>query len=214
MGKNNMSTLSKPVLRAASILGFFSFIGIGLVSLTHLVTEDRIIENERLFVTKTLREIVPDKLHDNDLLNSSIQVVDPLLAPDNHPVTLYKAFKNNNLVAIIASPLSADGYNGTIKLLVAIKKDGSLLGVRVTSHHETPGLGDGIESHKSDWIHSFNGLSLQQPPLTGWAVKRDGGQFDQFTGATITPRAVVKAVLNTLKYYQANRALLMDANNE
>jgi len=214
MGKNNMSTLSKPVLRAASILGFFSFIGIGLVSLTHLVTEDRIIENERLFVTKTLREIVPDKLHDNDLLNSSIQVVDPLLAQGNRPVTLYKAFKNNNLVAIIASPMSADGYNGTIKLLVAIKKDGSLLGVRVTSHHETPGLGDGIESHKSDWIHSFNGLSLQQPPLNGWAVKRDGGQFDQFTGATITPRAVVKAVLNTLKYYQANRALLMDANNE
>ncbi len=214
MGKNNMSTLSKPVLRAASILGFFSFIGIGLVSLTHLVTEDRIIENERLFVTKTLREIVPDKLHDNDLLNSSIQVVDPLLAQGNRPVTLYKAFKNNNLVAIIASPMSADGYNGTIKLLVAIKKDGSLLGVRVTSHHETPGLGDGIESHKSDWIHSFNGLSLQQQPLTGWAVKRDGGQFDQFTGATITPRAVVKAVLNTLKYYQANRALLMDANNE
>jgi len=214
MGKNNMSILSKPVLRAASILGLFSFIGIGLVSLTHSVTEDRIIENERQFITKTLREIVPNNLHDNDLLNSSVQVSDPLLAPDNRPVTLYKAFKNNELIAIIASPLSADGYNGSIKLLVAIKKDGSLLGVRVVSHHETPGLGDGIESHKSDWIYSFNGLSLQQPPLSGWAVKRDGGQFDQFTGATITPRAIVKAVLNTLKYYQANRALLTDANNE
>jgi len=214
MGKNNMSTLSKPVLRAASILGFFSFIGIGLVSLTHLVTEDRIIENERQFVTKTLREIIPDNLHDNDLLSNTIQVTDPLLAPDNRPVTLYKAFKNNKLVAIIASPLSTGGYNGSIKLLVAIKKDGSLLGVRVVSHHETPGLGDSIESHKSDWIYSFNGLSLQQPLLSGWAVKRDGGQFDQFTGATITPRAIVKAVLNTLQYYQINNPLLTDTSNE
>ena len=101
--------------------------------------------------------------------------------------------------------IAPDGYGGDIHVLVAVKSDGSLAGVRVLAHKETPGLGDLIDEDKSKWIFSFNGLSLGNPPEKQWKVKRDGGSFDQFTGATITPRAVVKAVKKVLVYFKANQ---------
>jgi len=209
-----MANTNKVILKSAWILGLFSIIGIGLVSLTHHVTADKIADNGRLFVLKNLRALVPDDMHDNDLLSDVIEFSDPNSFGNKHPVKIYKAFKNQQLVAIIASPTAADGYNGSIKLLVAIRKNGELIGVRVVSHQETPGLGDAIDSNKGDWIHSFAGRSLNNPKLSEWQVKRDGGYFDQFTGATITPRAVVKAVRKTLQYYQANKDNLVTSSKE
>ncbi|MFT6625297.1 MAG: electron transport complex protein RnfG [Cycloclasticus sp.] len=203
-----MADNKKLMLRAGLVLGLFSLIGIGLVSLTHTLTHEKIEENERLFVLKNLRELVPENLHDNDLLASSLQVSAPKIFANDKKLTVYRAFKNKRLVAVIASPTAPDGYNGSIKLLVAIKENGELIGVRAVLHHETPGLGDAIDTNKSDWVHSFSGLSLQNPKPKSWRVKRDGGVFDQFTGATITPRAVVKTVLKTLQYYQANKETL------
>ena len=106
---------------------------------------------------------------------------------------------------------AVDGYNGNITLLAGINRDGSLRGVRVVSHKETPGLGDAIEAEKSDWIRAFSGRSLRDPAAEQWTVQRDGGEFDQFTGATITPRAVVNAVRMALEYYEANRGRLFDS---
>lgn len=203
-----MADNKKLMLRAGLVLGLFSLVGIGLVSFTHSITHEKISENERLFVLKNLRELVPESLHDNDLLANSLHVSDPKLFGNEQEVTLYRAFKNEQLVAVIASPTAPDGYNGSIKLLVAIKENGELIGVRAVSHHETPGLGDAIDTNKSDWVYSFNGRSLLNPDVKSWRVKRDGGAFDQFTGATITPRAVVKTVLKTLQYYQANKEAL------
>lgn len=194
------------MIRAGWVLGLFSLIGIGLVSLTHFFTQEKIAENERLFVLKNLRELVPDNLHDNDLLADTLVVSDDNFFGKNTDVTIYRAIKNNQLIAVIATPTAPDGYSGSIKLLVAIKENGELLGVRAVSHHETPGLGDAIDTNKSDWIYDFTGRTLNNPSVKYWRVKRDGGEFDQFTGATITPRAVVKAVLKTLQYYQANKA--------
>jgi len=111
-------------------------------------------------------------------------------------------------VALVIEALAPDGYSGTIRLLVGINIDGSLGGVRVVAHRETPGLGDAIEEERSDWILGFTGKSLQDPPLQKWAVKKDGGAFDQLTGATITPRAVVKAVRQALLYYRDQKDAL------
>lgn len=208
MGTNNMTINKTVIIKSAWILGLFSLIGIGLVSLTHTLTHEKIIENERQFVLKNLRALVPESLHDNDLLEDTVRASAPEFFGNEHAVTVYKAFKQQQLVAIIASPTAPDGYNGSIKLLIAIRQNGELMGVRVVAHQETPGLGDAIDSNKSDWIHAFNGLSLRNPELNAWKVKRDGGHFDQFTGATITPRAVVKMVLKTLQYYQANKTTL------
>src|SRR5690606_4959952 len=114
------------------------------------------------------------------------------------PVTVYRAFRGGEPVAALFNSVAPDGYSGEIRLLVGVRVDGSLSGVRVLSHKETPGLGDPIEVRHSDWITRFSGLSLENPPFERWKVRRDGGDFDQFTGATITPRAVVKATRNTL----------------
>ncbi|ORU94182.1 MAG: electron transport complex subunit G [Cycloclasticus sp. symbiont of Bathymodiolus heckerae] len=203
-----MSDSRSVLIKSGWVLGLFSFIGIGLVSLTYSVTHEKIAENERLFILKNLRELVPGTLHDNDLLADTLQIAQAKEFAGKHPVTIYRALKNKKLVAIIAAPTAPDGYNGSIKLLVAIKENGELIGVRAVSHHETPGLGDAIDTNKSDWIHAFNGRSLSNPPIRSWHVKKDGGDFDQFTGATVTPRAVVKAVLKTLQYYQANHSNL------
>jgi electron transport complex protein RnfG len=117
-------------------------------------------------------------------------------------------------VAAVLASIAPDGYAGTIKLLVGINYDGSIAGVRVVSHKETPGLGDAIEAERSDWILGFNGHSLREPGEERWKVKKDGGIFDQFSGATITPRAIVAAVHNTLSYYQNNREALFAAAEE
>jgi electron transport complex protein RnfG len=111
-------------------------------------------------------------------------------------------------VALVIAAVAPDGYSGSIRLLVGINRDGSLAGVRTLAHRETPGLGDRIEAQRDDWILGFAGKSLDRPALQAWRVKRDGGVFDQFTGATITPRAVVRAVKNSLIYYRDNREAL------
>lgn len=202
-----MNRLPKPVLTAAAILGLFSVFGTGLVALVHDKTEARIQENQRQTLLNSLRALIPVDRYDNDLLADAIEVNDPDLGT-RKPVSVYRARKAGQSVAAVLSPSAPDGYNGEIRLLVAIWADGRLAGVRVLAHKETPGLGDPIDENKSDWIFGFNGLSLDNPPEGFWKVTRDGGVFDQFTGATITPRAVVKAVRKTLGYFALNRAAL------
>ena len=111
-------------------------------------------------------------------------------------------------VAAIMTPVEAPGYAGTIKLIVGIKADGSLGGIRILAHKETPGLGDKVEESRSDWVHSFKGKSLTNPTPKRWKVKRDGGDFDQFTGATITPRSIVAATKSSLEYFASHKQQL------
>jgi electron transport complex protein RnfG len=186
---------------AALVLGAFAILGVGLVSATYEGTKERIAYNERLALLRKLQAIVPAETVDNDMVTDRIIVEDEeLLGPD--PVAVYRGRKDGEPVAAVFAAIVPDGYSGPIKLLVAVRSDGTLGGVRVVSHKETPGLGDRIEEDRSDWILGFKGKSLEDPPPAQWKVKRDGGAFDQFTGATITPRAVVKAVKNTLLYVQ------------
>jgi len=192
---------TKPIFIAALILGAFSVAGVGLVSATYEVTRERIEDNERLSLLRKLQAIVPAESVDNDMIADRIEVHDPeMLGADTTYV--YRGRKNGEPVAAILTPVVPDGYSGPIKLLVAVRPDGTLSGVRVVSHKETPGLGDKIEEEKSDWVFDFAGKSLGNPPLEDWKVKRDGGVFDQFTGATITPRSIVNAVKNTLLYVE------------
>lgn len=189
---------------AAGILAAFAVAGVGLVAFTELSTRERIAANERAYLLRALNEVVPAEAHDNDMFSDTVHVSDEDLLGTPEPVTVFRAFSGGQPAAVILTPIAPDGYSGTIRLLVGIAVDGRLTGVRVTSHRETPGLGDGIEAARSDWILGFNGRSLDDPPRARWTVRRDGGDFDQFTGATITPRAVVKAVRNALLYFEKN----------
>ena len=198
------------MLISALVLSLFAIAGTFFVSYTFDNTLDRITENKRLALLKAIHVLIPTKAHNNDIFTDIIYKTDYDLLGSKKPVNIYRARKDSKPVAVIINSIAPDGYNGNINLLVAINYNGTLAGVRVVHHKETPGLGDAIEANRSDWITKFKMLSLTTPDKKGWAVKRDGGEFDQFTGATITPRAIVKAVYNTLRYYKKHRDSLYE----
>jgi electron transport complex protein RnfG len=197
-----------PVLAAAALtLGAVAAVGVALVAATHGLTAARIAANEREALVRRLAAILPPGIRTDALLRDAFEARDPALLGSARTL-VYRARRKGEPVALVIAPIAPDGYGGPIKLLVAVLKDGTLGGVRVVADSETPGLGDKIQATKSDWILGFAGKSLVNPPLAKWKVKRDGGEFDQFTGATITPRAVVKAVRNTLIYVRQHRQTL------
>ncbi len=205
-----MSPALPPVIRSSFLLGIIALLGTALLAAVNALTHERIIEQEKHRVLQQLNEIVPTTSFNNDLLADKIEIRDETFFRHPAAVTVYRARMDGQAVAVMMIVNTPDGYNGNIRLLAGINAAGTVLGVRVVSHRETPGLGDPIEIEKSDWIRRFTNKSLHDPGPNGWAVKKDGGQFDQFTGATISPRAVVKAVHNTLLYFEANQQLLFN----
>lgn len=196
------------ILITAAMLALFGMIGTGLVALSYTGTRERVAANERAALLQRLDALLPAGSFDNDVVADTLQVRDPGLLGSKQSVTVYRARQQGRPSVAVLTPVAPDGYSGEIKLLVGIRYDGTLTGVRVLAHHETPGLGDPIEEGRSDWITRFTGHSLSNPAASGWKVKRDGGDFDQFTGATITPRAVVGAVHRCLLYFAQHRAEL------
>jgi H+/Na+-translocating ferredoxin:NAD+ oxidoreductase subunit G len=196
----------KPALTLAIIAAVLT----ALVALVASFTRDRIASNEQAWIRQRLDALVPPGTHDNDLLADSITVTAPDLLGSPQPVKIYRARRAGAPVAAVLRPIAPDGYRGPIELLVAIGQDGRLIGVQVIRHQETPGLGDAFESRDVHWLDRFRGRSLTDPLPPRWTVRRDGGDFDAFTGATITPRAIVKAVRNALEYYQRNSQRIFD----
>jgi electron transport complex protein RnfG len=181
-----------------------------VLALVASLTRERITANEQAWIKQRLDALVAPDSHDNDLLADSIAVTAPDLLGSAQPVRIYRARRGGAPVAAIIRPIAPDGYRGPIELLVAVGYDGRLIGVQVIRHEETPGLGDAFESRDVHWLDRFRGRSLTDPPPQRWTVRRDGGDFDAFTGATITPRAIVKAVRNSLEYYQRNRQRIFE----
>lgn len=200
----------RTILFTAILLSLFTVIGATLVAYTFENTKARIAANERAALLRNLHVLVPPDSHTNDLFRDVIEVQDPTLLGSRAPVQVYRARRNGEPVALVLTPEAPDGYSGAIRLLVGIDPEGTLIGVRVISHRETPGLGDAIEAERSDWILNFDGRSLGNPPAAQWRVRRDGGVFDQFTGATVTPRAVVNAVRKSLIYFEQHRDRLFE----
>ncbi|SOC07259.1 electron transport complex protein RnfG [Alloalcanivorax xenomutans] len=195
--------IGQAITRNAVILGLFAIGTAATLALTNQATRQRVECNRQAALADALAQVMPPARHDNPLLDDSITVTDPLLGHGEHHI--YRARLGGEASGAVLEAVAPDGYGGDIRLIVGVDRDGTVLGVRVVPpHNETPGLGDNIEIRKSDWILGFNGTSLEQPSASGWAVKKDGGRFDSFTGATITPRAVVSAVHGALRYYQAH----------
>jgi len=198
------------ILKSAAALALVAIVGTSLLTGVNKLTEARIAEQEKRVILDQLGQIVSPDLYNNELQLDQITFQDDLYFPRGQQVVAYRARMNEQAVAVILKLAAVNGYNGNINLLVGINENGSLCGVRVTSHKETPGLGDAIEIEKSDWALAFNGMSLGHPLADTWAVRRDGGSFDQFTGATITPRAVVNAVGLSLEFFAKRKSFLFD----
>lgn len=203
-----MNALTRSMGVAALILAGFALVGTGLVAVTYTGTKDIIAEAQRAALEASLNQLVPADRYDNRVTEDVIEVTAPEWLGTDQPVTIYRARKNGQPAALFATPYAPDGYSGPIQLLIGVYADGTLAGVRVLAHKETPGLGDAIEERRSPWILAFAGKSLADPAPEQWKVKKDGGTFDQFTGATITPRAVVKATRRFLEYVQTHQEAL------
>ena len=200
----------KQILISGFLLWMFSVIGTTLVAVTQQQTEQQILDNEKKFLLRNLYALLPKHKLDNDITQDTTLIEPSHLLGTEVPTTVYRARKDNKSVAVILKAIAADGYSGKIHLLIGIYNDGRIAGVRVVKHNETPGLGDAIEIRKSSWIQGFDNKSLIKPAISEWKVKRDGGHFDQMTGATITPRAIVKAVKNTLLYFNDHKEELFE----
>lgn len=207
--------LGQSITRNSVLLALFAVCTTVLISGTYLLTRDRIALEKRHAEERALLEIVPRDMHDNSMLDDVIPVGPAAaglkLAEDKR---IYLARQNGEVVTAIVPVTAPDGYTGAIDLVVGVNRDGSIAGVRVLSHRETPGLGDKIDLKKTEWILGFDGRSLGNPEPARWAVRKDKGDFDQFTGATITPRAVVAATLRGLQYADANRQRLFEGAAE
>lgn len=188
------------------ILGAFC-LGFGmLLVLTNSFTKDdialRAVEDRQ----NSLAQVIPDSIHDNNLATDTLT----LKNDQGGEVIAYLSTKEGKVTGVAFETSTNTGYSGLIKVMLGVDPDGKILGARVLFHKETPGLGDKIEVKKGDWILRFTGLSIGNPPLEKWKVKKDGGQFDQFAGATITPRAVVKAIREGLQFFDANKTKIME----
>lgn len=196
----DMRNIAVPTATLAIIAALLT---VGLVTFAN-VTRDRIARNQQVWIKQHLDALVPPQSYDNDPLVDTTEVTAPDLLGTATPVTAYRMRKAGLPVAVAIRSIAPDGYRGPLELLVAIAPGGQLLGVQVIRHDETPGLGDAFENRDAGWLDEFRGLSLTKPPQQRWTVRRDGGDFDAFTGATITPRAIVKAVRRTLEFYRGH----------
>lgn len=198
--------LGQSISKNSLLLAAFALATAGTLALTNLGTKGRIAEAERAAQQRALFEIIPVENHDNDLLNDVVtlpETAQSSLHVKNDAV-IHRARRNGEIIALIVPAVAPDGYSGDIEMIVGVNRDGSVAGVRVIKHKETPGLGDKIDLKKHQWILDFNGKSLTFPVVEEWKVKKDGGEFDQFAGATITPRAVVSQVKRVLEFVAAN----------
>lgn len=201
--------LGASITKNSILLGLFALFTTLIIAGTHLSTKDKIAEAQRRAEQKALLEIVPLSKHNNSMLDDTVSVgPDALLLHLKSDKKIYRARLDGKPVAAIFPAVAPEGYSGAIEIIVGINVDGSIAGVRALNHGETPGLGDKVDLKKSDWILSFNGKSLNNPKPSLWGVKKDKGAFDQFTGATITPRAVTKAVYESLLYFDQHREQL------
>lgn len=207
-----MKRIARSTLQTAVNLVFFSVLATAVLASTFFMTHDAIVKSEQAEKLKLINQIVPLAQFDNDIIQDTLTIpASELLGTEDNTIA-YRARLHGEPAAVVLESVAPDGYSGRIALILAVRANGELAGVRVVAHKETPGLGDYIELPKNPWIKGFDGKSRAVYKDADWKVKKDGGQFDYMAGATITPRAIVKAVNKALVYYGENRDKLFAAN--
>ena len=208
-----MATVTTPSYRKrlmyhAGLLGGMGLLASAILVLGDISTSNDIELRIKEDIKASINKVIPESYYDNDLLEDSTLVKSSHDISEDEYTKVYLARKNDKITAV-AFEVTGTGYAGPIEIILGIDDKNTLLGVRVISHSETPGLGDKIDANKDNWITKFSGHSLSNTSAENWRVKKDGGVFDQFSGATITPRAVVKAIHNGLLFFAENKQQIM-----
>lgn len=200
-----MQPIAKASMQTALRLLMFTVVGTAALAFTYTQTHDKIVASEEAEKLNLIKQIVPQEKFDNQIMQDTLSIAaDPLLGNDQTTIA-YRARLQDQASMLVMEAIAPDGYSGKIRFIIAIQYDGTIGGVRVVKHKETPGLGDYIDVAKSDWIKNFNGISLTNRADKDWKVKKDGGQFDYMAGATISPRAMVKAIHKAAQYFAQHR---------
>ena len=200
------------VLKSGVTLAAIGGVCAALVAITYSLTSERIAANEQAWLEKSLEPALAGLTFEGSVSESMLVVRTPHDLPGADDVIIYRVYADEHPVAALFAVTARDGYAGAIRVLIGIEHDGTITGIRILEHRETPGLGDKIVSSRSDWVYQFDGRSLGDPGLEEWAIKRDGGEFDQLTGASVTPRAVIKVAKETLIYFAAHRDEIFSAS--
>lgn len=210
--------MKQSVLRNGLILSTFAMVTSGLIGITYFATYDQIAAQQQAKLQGILNAVIDVGSYNNAIANNCVDVVSAEFLGSDAPQRIFRAFNNGEPVGVAIETTAPDGYSGKITLVVGIttdKQNNTIInGVRVLDHKETPGLGDKIDLRVSDWVLDFAHKVVSTDTLNRFAVKKDGGQFDQFTGATISPRAVVKAVKRSALYYQQEKDAIFSAANK
>jgi electron transport complex protein RnfG len=209
----NLEKLRPQLHFQTGVLAGFALLAALLLGLADLATRGVIEQRLQEDLQANLEQVIPTELHDNNLLQESVLIDSTTDKLGANQTEVYLAKKQGEISAVCFKFIAPDGYAGPINLVMGVDRNGEILGVRVISHIETPGLGDKIEISKSKWVLAFNGKSLQNLSVEQWAVKKDGGSFDQFSGATITPRKVVQAIRRGLKFYELHQTELLSSKH-
>jgi len=202
--KRSMNPTLRGTLAAGALLALCALLAVLLLTGTEQLTRDRIAAARHAAELAALSIVLPRSHYDNDPLADRVQVVAPRWLGSRDPMTIHRGRRGDTPSALAIEAIAPDGYAGPIRLIVGVDAEGRVLGVGITEHRETPGLGDPIDASRSDWIQSFTGRSIGAPPAGKWTVRKDGGEFDQFAGATVSPRAVVLAVRRVLLFVAAH----------
>jgi len=197
--------VSSGVIKGGVTLAAMAAICTLLVAATYQLTADRIAANERAWLERSLEPALSGVFFEGSVTESKVVIPPPHDLPGNDTAIVYRVFAEEAPVAALFAVTARDGYAGSIRILVGVGIDGTVTGVRIVEHRETPGLGDRIDQSRSDWVYQFDGRSLGSPVEANWLLEVDGGEFDQLTGASVTPRAVIKAIRDTLIYFDAHR---------
>ena len=208
------SMVDRSIWSSGVTLAIIAAVCTSLVALTWQLTAERIEANQKAWLESSLKPALAGLFFDSSVTESIVTIPPPHDLPGSGAAIIYRVYSGDEPVAALFVVSARDGYSGPIRLLIGIAMNGAVTGVRVLEHRETPGLGDRIETTKSDWVLQFDGHSLRDPDPVRWAIKGDGGRFDQLTGASVTPRAIIKAIKQTLIYFDANRDAIFAMANE
>lgn len=195
----------RTVIKTGITLAIIAAICTTLVAATYQLTEERIAANEKALLEQALQPALSGVFYEGGVSESRLLIAPPHDLPGNDAAFIFRLYAENKPVAALFAVTARDGFSGAIRVLIGVQFDGTITGIRILQHRETPGLGDKIEPQRSDWIFQFDGRSMGDPVVTGWAIHNDGGEFDQLTGASVTPRAVITAIRDTLLYFEAHR---------
>ncbi|MCG8370009.1 MAG: electron transport complex subunit RsxG [Proteobacteria bacterium] len=202
------------VIKGGATLAVIAAVCTAMVAFTYRLTGERIAANEQAWLERSLQPALSGLFFDSGVSESKLTVPAPHDLPGSGEAAIYRVYSAEAPVAALFVVSARDGYAGAIRLLVGVDVDGVVTGVHVLAHRETPGLGDRAETSRSDWVRQFDGRSFGDPRIENWKIRRDGGDFDQLTGASVTSRAIVKAVRETLQYFEANAAAVFSAADD